>query len=276
MPAQHVQVAYLLGIFAGFVDADVRPYAGHARGELCERLRYPPCGSHQRVRVVAEHFIAFEQIPLMNAAPVVVERRLALDETWTATPVGAHARLLARGEQHLSEFQRPQRFAARRVDRMKIVEHVEQQPLAALPVIDLDHRMAVSAESIEGKPPLPHRQSRRVRQREENLDEVGAVAVAILDRPVGGQKVGAYRPQVPRALDQMRGECQRLLPISRSIGPDRDRPRSGETLSVGGKRSALNPTGNFGGIQSKSSEASRRQQQRVAQAHCLGSRVSSP
>src|SRR6266542_4736554 len=150
----------------------------------------------------------------MNAAPVIVERLVSMDEPRTSGAVREHYGSSTTSQQRFAVFECAQWFAGGRIDDMKVVEYVEQQPSLHLPIEHFDKCVTVASEIVKRESPLPCLEPRGVGKGEKYPDKIGAIAITVLYCAIGSNEVLPDWTLVPRALDQMRRQHYRNIPIA--------------------------------------------------------------
>src|SRR5262249_25320716 len=165
------------------------------------------------MRILGKHGVAPPHVPLGNTPAIVVERLGFMNESGPPGAIGLHRHAIAAPCGEIAKLERGERVPGRSVDRMEVVEHIDEDPARALSIEYLDECVAVTAEAVERKCPLTDEDPRRVCEANIGSYEIGTITVALLDSTVRGDKVRANRTLVGGIRHEVRGQGLRHRPI---------------------------------------------------------------
>ena len=169
--------------------------------------------------VIRERVVAPPQIPLRQAAAVVVPSLLFVDIAGPRTGMqGQDSNVVAPAQHFSAELEGRQRLA--RDDEIGVVVDVQELPFAGLTIPDLRKDVSVATKPIERKRPGPNRDSGCAGDRAEDLHKVGAVAISLAGDPLVGRLQISLdgAAQEPRARgEQVPANGHRPVPVGRHL-----------------------------------------------------------
>src|SRR4029450_1605913 len=114
-----------------------------------------------------------------------------VDESRPSRAIGSHCNTLAAAHREVAKFKRREHLAGPRIDRVKCVEYVDENPARPLAVEHFDEGVAVPAKPVERECPLTGEHAGGVREAQVGRHEIGAITVALLDSAISRGEVRA-------------------------------------------------------------------------------------